>query len=53
MKVRVKKLPSQYMAYGGRVFNQVAPNALPDKTSEPDHAVKKVIKPVQIGRAHV
>lgn len=53
MKVRVKKLPSQVMAYGGRVFNQVAPNALPDRTSEPDHAIKKVIKPVPRDEANI
>ena len=53
MRVRIKKLPNQSMAYGGRVFNQVAPNALPDKTSEPDHRVKKVLEPVSREDANI
>lgn len=36
----------QYMAYGGRVFNQVAPNALPDHTSEPRLAVSNTLQPI-------
>jgi hypothetical protein len=36
----------QFMAYGGRVFNQVAPNALPDRTSEPRIAVSNTLQPV-------
>ena len=36
----------QHMAYGGRVFNQVAPNALPDRTSEPRLAVSNTLQPV-------
>lgn len=34
------------MAYGGRVFNQVAPNALPDKTSKPNLEVEKTLQPI-------
>lgn len=33
-------------AYGGKVFNQVAPNALPDKTGKPPVKVKDTLKPV-------
>ena len=36
----------QYMAWGGRVFNQVAPNALPDHTSEPRIAVSNTLQPI-------
>jgi hypothetical protein len=36
----------QYMAYGGRVYNQVAPNALPDHTSEPRVAVSNTLQPI-------
>jgi hypothetical protein len=43
-KVRITKVPS--MAYGGRVFNQVAPNALPDKSSKPPVKVKDTLQPV-------
>jgi hypothetical protein len=38
--------PNMRMAYGGRVFNQVAPNALPDRTSEPRIAVSNTLQPV-------
>lgn len=53
MRVRIKQLPKQSMAYGGRVFNQVAPNALPDRTSEPDHKVKKTLQPVSREEANI
>lgn len=49
--VRITKLPN--MAYGGKVFNQVAPNALPDHVDEPAHKVKKVLKPVSRGGANI
>jgi hypothetical protein len=41
------------MAYGGKVFNQIAPNALPDKVSEPDHRVNKTLKPVSRDNANI
>jgi hypothetical protein len=41
------------MAYGGKVFNQVAPNALPDQTDEPSHKVKKVLKPTSRAAANI
>ena len=50
-KVRIIRQP--YMAYGGKVFNQVAPNALPDKVSEPDHRVNKTLKPVSRDNANI
>jgi hypothetical protein len=43
----------QYMAYGGRVFNQVAPNALPDRTSEPRIAVSNTLQPVPRNLANI
>ena len=41
------------MAYGGRVFNQVAPNALPDKTSKPPIKVKDTLTPVSRESANI
>lgn len=35
----------QQMAYGGRVFNQIAPNALPDRTSKPQLQVSNTLQP--------
>jgi hypothetical protein len=46
MNMGYGKNGGQYMAYGGRVFNQVAPNALPDKTSEPRIAVSNTLQPI-------
>lgn len=43
----------QYMAYGGRVFNQVAPNALPDKTSAPLLAINKTLQPIPRDQANI
>lgn len=43
-KVKIKQLPN--MAWGGRVFNQVAPNALPYQTDEEKLSVKKTLQPV-------
>jgi hypothetical protein len=41
------------MAYGGKVFNQVAPNALPDHVDEPQHKVKKVLQPTSRSAANI
>lgn len=49
--VRITRLPN--MAYGGKVFNQVAPNALPDHVDEPAHKIKKVLKPVARAGANI
>ena len=43
----------QHMAYGGRVYNQVAPNALPDHTSEPRIAVSNTLQPVPRNLANI
>lgn len=43
-KVRITKVPS--MAYGGRIFNQVAPNALPYQTDEEMMHYKDTLQPV-------
>lgn len=43
-KIKIKQLPN--MAYGGKVFNQVAPNALPDHVDEAPLKVKDTLKPV-------
>jgi len=49
--VRITKVPN--MAYGGKVFNQVAPNALPDHVDEPAHKVKKVLGPTSRASANI
>lgn len=49
--VRITRLPN--MAYGGKVFNQVAPNALPDHVDEPSHKVKKVLQPTSRAAANI
>ena len=41
------------MAYGGKVFNQVAPNALPDHVDAPKHKVKKVLQPTSRAAANI
>ena len=43
-KVRITKVPS--MAWGGRIFNQVAPNALPYQTDEEMMHYKDTLQPV-------
>jgi hypothetical protein len=43
----------QYMAYGGRVFNQIAPNALPDDTSKPLVSVQKTLQPIPRDQANI
>ena len=50
-KVKIKQLPN--MAWGGRVFNQVAPNALPDHTDEKMLSVKKTLQPVARENANI
>ena len=49
--VRITRVPN--MAYGGKVFNQVAPNALPDHVDEPQHKVKKVLQPTSRSAANI
>ncbi len=41
------------MAYGGKVFNQIAPNALPDQVDAPKHKVKKVLEPTSRAAANI
>jgi len=43
-KVKIKKVPN--MAWGGRVFNQVAPNALPYQTDEETIHYNDTLQPV-------
>jgi len=43
-KVKIKKVPN--MAWGGRVFNQVAPNALPYQTDEETIHYNNTLQPV-------
>lgn len=50
-KVKITGVPN--MAYGGKVFNQIAPNALPDHNDEPAHKVKKVLSPVSRASANI
>jgi hypothetical protein len=49
--VRITKVPN--MAYGGKVFNQIAPNALPDHVDAPKHKVKKVLEPTSRDAANI
>ena len=53
MKIKIKKLPSQNMAYGGRIFNQVAPNALPDHTDKKMLKVNSTLQPVPEKEANI
>ena len=50
---RLAAYGGQYMAYGGRVFNQVAPNALPDETSAPLISVNKTLQPIPRDQANI
>lgn len=50
---RMAAYGGQYMAYGGRVFNQVAPNALPDETSAPLISVNKTLQPIPRDQANI
>ena len=50
---RLAAYGGQHMAYGGRVFNQVAPNALPDKTSAPLLAINKTLQPIPRDQANI
>ncbi len=43
-KVKIKKVPN--MAWGGRIFNQVAPNALPYQTDEETIHYSDTLQPV-------
>jgi hypothetical protein len=41
------------MAYGGKVFNQIAPNALPDHENKSSTKVKKVLQPISRAAANI
>ena len=50
-KVRIKQVPN--MAWGGRIFNQVAPNALPDRMDEPMLSVSSTLGAVPRDEANI
>lgn len=50
-KVKILKVPN--MAYGGRVFNQVAPNALPYQTDEKKLQFNNTLQPVSREQANL
>jgi hypothetical protein len=50
-KVKISKVPS--MAWGGRVFNQVAPNALPYQTDEDMMHYNDTLQPVDRSEANL
>jgi hypothetical protein len=50
-KVKITKVPS--MAWGGRIFNQVAPNALPYQTDEDMMHYNDTLKPVDRNEANL
>jgi hypothetical protein len=50
-KVKISKVPS--MAWGGRIFNQVAPNALPYQTDEDMMHYNDTLQPVDRNEANL